>query len=50
MTAEWRAQSNRSAVDHQALAAGADFDSPEFVEGMREWGWAVTVPAWPGRR
>ncbi|MFF3431400.1 hypothetical protein [Streptomyces sp. NPDC002602] len=46
VTAEWRAQSNWSAVDHKALAAGEDFDSPEFIEGMREWGWAVTVPAW----
>ncbi|MGY4394729.1 hypothetical protein [Streptomyces virginiae] len=45
VTAEWTAQSNWSAVDHKALAAGADFDSAEFVESMREWGWAVTLPA-----
>ncbi|MFD3329591.1 hypothetical protein [Streptomyces sp. NPDC058701] len=46
VTAEWRAQSNWSAVDHKALAAGEDFDSPEFIEGMREWGFAVTLPAY----
>ncbi|MFF3727463.1 hypothetical protein ACFYYM_34420 [Streptomyces erythrochromogenes] len=45
VTAEWRAQSNWSAVDHKALAAGEDFDSAEFIEGMREWGFAVTLPA-----
>ncbi|MFE7516455.1 hypothetical protein ACFU8I_35280 [Streptomyces sp. NPDC057540] len=45
VTAEWRAQSNWSALDHKALAAGEDFDSPEFIEAMGEWGWAVTLPA-----
>ncbi|MER6392767.1 hypothetical protein ABT236_30420 [Streptomyces sp. NPDC001523] len=45
VTAEWTAQSNWSAVAPQALAAGEDFDSPEFIEGMSQWGWGVTVPA-----
>ncbi|MCM9077373.1 hypothetical protein OG304_38350 [Streptomyces sp. NBC_00160] len=45
VTAEWSAQSNWSAVAPESLAAGEAFDSPEFTEGMREWGWAVTVPA-----
>lgn len=45
VTAEWMAQSNWSAVAPEALATGEDFDSPEFIEGMSEWGWGVTVPA-----
>ncbi|MFE1877939.1 hypothetical protein ACFW9N_45080 [Streptomyces sp. NPDC059496] len=45
VTAEWTAQSNWPAVNSEALAAGEAFDSPEFIEGMREWGWEVTVPA-----
>lgn len=46
VTQEWMAQPNWSVVDHKALAAGEDFDSAEFIEGMREWGFGVTVPAW----
>lgn len=42
---EWRAQSNWSGVDVETLAAGGDFDSPEFIEGMSDWGFGVTVPA-----
>ncbi|MFF2752077.1 hypothetical protein ACFVVA_41895 [Kitasatospora sp. NPDC058048] len=45
VTEEWKAQSNWSVVGPQALAGGGDFDSPEFIEGMREWGFAVTLPA-----
>ncbi|MGW7458390.1 hypothetical protein [Streptomyces sp. NPDC054797] len=45
VTEEWKAQANWSMVAHEALAAGEDFDSPEFIEGMREWGFAVTAPA-----
>ncbi|MFD3940051.1 hypothetical protein ACFWSF_35230 [Streptomyces sp. NPDC058611] len=44
---EWKAQSNSSLIDTEALAAGADFDSPDFIEGMREWGFGVSVPAAP---
>ncbi|MFD6619881.1 hypothetical protein ACFWFB_32080, partial [Streptomyces albidoflavus] len=39
------AQSNTSLIDREAWAAGEAFDSPEFIEGMREWGFGVTVPA-----
>ncbi|MFD9632658.1 hypothetical protein [Streptomyces violascens] len=42
---ECRARSNVSVIDRGALAAGGAFDSPEFIEGMREWGFGVTVPA-----
>ncbi|MFI6803206.1 hypothetical protein [Streptosporangium canum] len=42
---EWMAQSNTALIDPEALAAGADFDSPEFIEGMREWGFGVSAPA-----
>jgi hypothetical protein len=40
---EWMAQSNTRLVDREALAAGEEFDSPEFIEGMREWGFSVTA-------
>ncbi|MFZ3492341.1 hypothetical protein ACODT5_03710 [Streptomyces sp. 5.8] len=43
---EWMAQPNWSVATPEALASGEDFDSPEFIEGMREWGFGVTVPAW----
>ncbi|WP_406187266.1 hypothetical protein [Streptomyces sp. NBC_01006] len=46
VTKLWMAQPNWSAVSHEDLAAAGDFDSPEFIEGMREWGFGVTVPAW----
>ncbi|MER6951888.1 hypothetical protein ABT294_48535 [Nonomuraea sp. NPDC000554] len=42
---EWMAQSNAALITPEALASGEDFDSPEFIEGMREWGFGVTVPA-----
>ncbi len=40
---EWLAQSNTALIDSQALAGGGEFDSPEFIEGMREWGFAVSA-------
>ncbi|MFD8599854.1 hypothetical protein ACFV1L_33095 [Kitasatospora sp. NPDC059646] len=40
-------QSNTALVDRQAWAAGGDFDSPEFIEGMREWGFGVSVACPP---
>ncbi|MEU3827974.1 hypothetical protein AB0F36_22030 [Streptomyces sp. NPDC029080] len=43
--AEWRAQSNWSTLDEAALAEGGEFDPAGFVEGMREWGFGVTLPA-----
>ncbi|MEV7803160.1 hypothetical protein AB0O28_09470 [Microbispora sp. NPDC088329] len=42
---EWMAQSNTALITAEALAAGEDFDSPEFIEGMREWGFGVSAPA-----
>ncbi|MBT2385669.1 hypothetical protein [Streptomyces sp. ISL-11] len=46
---EWMAQSNTALIDPEALAAGEEFDSPEFIEGMREWGFAVTASNPAGR-
>ncbi|MFI0224285.1 hypothetical protein [Streptomyces lydicus] len=43
VAAEHMARPNTMLVDREAVAAGRSIDTPEFIAGMREWGFGVTV-------
>ncbi|MEU6331753.1 hypothetical protein ABZ851_31410 [Streptomyces sp. NPDC047049] len=40
---EWARQPNTAVLDRQGWAAGGEFDSPELIEALPEWGFGVTA-------